>query len=137
MQAFLFKVYETQMGSWTADLKIQGFKMGKAGGCCLYLPYPIMLLLKPNCEHCGTLLPNNSEDAMICSYECTFCRNCVADLLENVCPNCGGGFVQRPPRPAMGLRRHPASTVTHLKPIDMQAFLPLKKRLVHLAPTER
>ncbi len=52
---------------------------------------------------------------MICSYECTFCRDCVDRRLENVCPNCGGGFAPRPIRPAKswrpttGLDRHPAS----------------------------
>jgi hypothetical protein len=36
---------------------------------------------------------------MICSYECTFCAACVNDVLHDVCPNCGGGFVPRPIRP--------------------------------------
>ncbi|MGB8110055.1 MAG: DUF1272 domain-containing protein, partial [Pseudolabrys sp.] len=37
-----------------------------------------------------------SAEARICSYECTFCADCVETKLNNVCPNCGGGFVSRP-----------------------------------------
>ena len=58
-----------------------------------------MLELKPICENCQKYLPNESKDAMICSFECTFCKDCVANILENVCPNCGGGFEKRPSRP--------------------------------------
>ena len=58
-----------------------------------------MLELRPNCEYCDKDLPPESTQARICSYECTFCRNCVDDKLLNVCPNCGGGFVPRPIRP--------------------------------------
>ena len=59
-----------------------------------------MLELRPNCECCDRDLPPESPDARICSYECTFCAACVEDKLHNVCPNCGGGFVPRPVRPA-------------------------------------
>ncbi|MFK8050821.1 MAG: DUF1272 domain-containing protein [Halioglobus sp.] len=38
-------------------------------------------------------------EACICTYECTFCSTCVENVLANVCPNCGGGFVARPIRP--------------------------------------
>ena len=58
-----------------------------------------MLELRPNCEACDKDLPPESTEACICTYECTFCRNCVSDLLNNVCPNCGGGFSPRPLRP--------------------------------------
>ncbi|MDA9015069.1 DUF1272 domain-containing protein [Flavobacteriaceae bacterium] len=44
-------------------------------------------------------LPNQSSEAIIYSYECTFCKDCVAAVLFNVCPNCGGGFEKRPTRP--------------------------------------
>ena len=57
------------------------------------------LELRPNCEYCDIDLPPQSTAARICSYECTFCADCV-EKLENVCPNCGGGFVPRPIRPA-------------------------------------
>lgn len=57
------------------------------------------LELRPNCEYCDKDLPPDSTEARICSYECTFCADCVATNLHNVCPNCGGGFVPRPIRP--------------------------------------
>ncbi|NND82825.1 MAG: DUF1272 domain-containing protein [Gammaproteobacteria bacterium] len=74
-----------------------------------------MLQLKPNCELCDVDLPADSAAAWICSYECTFCEQCVEHRLHNVCPNCGGGFVPRPIRPAtehragVSLTQHPAS----------------------------
>jgi len=58
-----------------------------------------MLELRPNCECCDKDLPPDSDEARICSYECTFCSTCVDTIFNNVCPNCGGGFVQRPIRP--------------------------------------
>jgi hypothetical protein len=75
-----------------------------------------MLALRPNCEACDKDLPANAADARICSYECTFCADCVETLLHDVCPNCGGGFAPRPIRPAtewrpgICLATHPAST---------------------------
>lgn len=58
-----------------------------------------MLELRPNCELCDRDLAPDSGAARICSYECTFCADCVDGTLANVCPNCGGGFVARPIRP--------------------------------------
>jgi hypothetical protein len=46
----------------------------------------------------------NAADARICSYECTFCAECVEKVLFNVCPNCGGGFAPRPIRPVVERR---------------------------------
>jgi len=63
-----------------------------------------MLEIRPNCELCDKELPPNSAEARICSYECTFCARCVKSVLENVCPNCGGGFEKRPIRPATARR---------------------------------
>jgi hypothetical protein len=81
-----------------------------------------MLQLRPNCEFCDKDLPPAATDARICSYECTFCADCVATVLHDVCPNCGGGFAPRPIRPArerrpgVGLAKQPASTQRmHLK----------------------
>lgn len=81
-----------------------------------------MLELRPNCECCDTDLPPDAPDARICSYECTFCAECVDAVLHNVCPNCGGGFAPRPVRPASEWRpgacvaRQPPSTKrVHLK----------------------
>lgn len=73
-----------------------------------------MLELRPNCECCDRDLAPDSADAFICSYECTFCRDCVDGVLQGHCPNCLGNLVPRPIRPpagpAGGLRKHPAST---------------------------
>lgn len=69
-----------------------------------------MLDLRPSCECCDRDLPPDSTEAMICSYECTFCRGCVNGPLAGRCPNCDGGFVPRPIRPAAALMRDPAST---------------------------
>jgi len=75
-----------------------------------------VLELRPNCEGCDKDLPPEAADARICTYECTFCAECVDMVLFNVCPNCGGGFVPRPIRPKTERRRgvcldkQPAST---------------------------
>ncbi|MBK6009493.1 DUF1272 domain-containing protein [Ramlibacter ginsenosidimutans] len=69
-----------------------------------------MLQLRPNCECCNRDLPAESTDAMICTYECTFCRDCATQVLKGRCPNCGGEMLQRPRRPAAMLAKHPAST---------------------------
>ena len=68
-----------------------------------------MLELRPNCECCDRDLAPDSPDARICSFECTFCADCVEQRLGGRCPNCGGGFVARPIRPPEALVRHPAS----------------------------
>ena len=75
-----------------------------------------MLQLPPNCECCDRDLPPASPDAVICSYECTFCRGCANGVLGGKCPNCGGELVCRPVRPAERLARHPASTKRVRKP---------------------
>ena len=75
-----------------------------------------MLELRPNCECCDCDLPPESAAAMICTYECTYCRTCVDTILANVCPNCGGGFQPRPIRPrtvrraGVSLAHQPAAT---------------------------
>ncbi len=74
-----------------------------------------MLELRPNCECCDKDLPPESTAAMICTFECTFCADCVADVLRGVCPNCGGNFSLRPVRPAALLGKYPASTERVLK----------------------
>jgi hypothetical protein len=74
------------------------------------------LQLRPNCEGCDRDLPADSTAARICSYECTFCADCVAQVLHDVCPNCGGGFAPRPIRPktewrpGLSLAQRPPST---------------------------
>lgn len=75
-----------------------------------------MLQLRPNCECCNRDLPNESTEARICTFECTFCSDCADTQLNHTCPNCGGELVRRPRRPAAALARHPASTERVLKP---------------------
>jgi hypothetical protein len=74
-----------------------------------------MLDLRPNCECCDRDLPPDSLDAVICTFECTFCRDCAEAALSGACPNCGGELVRRPIRPAAKLVSHPASTKRVLK----------------------
>ena len=69
-----------------------------------------MLEMRPNCECCDRDLPPDSPEAVICSFECTFCRECAEQRFNGVCPNCGGGFTHRPVRPEHLLKRYPASS---------------------------
>ncbi|HVE50305.1 MAG TPA: DUF1272 domain-containing protein [Casimicrobiaceae bacterium] len=69
-----------------------------------------MLELRPNCECCDVDLPPNATNAMICTFECTFCVSCAKELLQGRCPNCGGDLQLRPIRPADKLAKYPAST---------------------------
>jgi len=80
-----------------------------------------MLEIRPTCEHCNKDLPFDSTEAMICTFECTFCLDCVEELLGRICPNCGGNFEPRPIRPATALEKYPPSTRVVHKPVDLQA----------------
>ncbi len=86
-----------------------------------------MLQIRPVCEHCRAALPPDSTEARICSYECTFCAACVDGVLQNVCPNCGGGFERRPVRPTRDwkngncLANDPAATEVKHRPVDADA----------------
>jgi len=75
-----------------------------------------VLALRPNCECCDRDLAPDSPDARICTFECTFCADCVDTRLNGACPNCGGNLVPRPIRPTAALARFPASTERVLKP---------------------
>jgi hypothetical protein len=86
------------------------------------------LSLRPNCEYCDKDLPPDSTDARICAYECTFCADCVDNHLSNVCPNCGGGFVPRPIRPANAWR--PGVSLSHQPPSDKRVGLSYSKEEV-------
>ena len=102
-----------------------------------------MLELRPDCEHCAKPLPPAATDAMICSFECTYCRDCATGLLHNVCPNCGGGFSARPVRPARDwkngnyLGAYAASTKVKHRPVDLQAHAAFIARLETIAPEAR
>ncbi len=96
-----------------------------------------MLEIRPICENCGKALPNESEEAMICTFECTFCKDCVENILENVCPNCGGGFEKRPTRPQEKLNKYPSKKEPYFKPINVETFAILKKAKKDIKPYER
>lgn len=96
-----------------------------------------MLEMRPVCENCSKKLPNESDEAMVCTFECTFCENCVNDILKNVCPNCGGGFEKRPTRPKNKLKKHPVTTKKVFKPIDLKEFKSLQDGLINIDPRGR
>jgi DNA-binding winged helix-turn-helix (wHTH) protein len=56
----------------------------------------IGLTMKESCEACGVTLPAEGT-AFICSFECTFCRECAGAHAYR-CRNCGGELVTRPRR---------------------------------------
>ena len=74
-----------------------------------------MLELRPNCECCNIDLRSDSTEALICSFECTFCASCAEKMVLR-CPNCGGELVRRPRRAAEKLIKSPASTTRVFKP---------------------
>lgn len=102
-----------------------------------------MLELRPTCEHCNTQLPPQSPEAMICSFECTFCKSCVDHILSNVCPNCGGGFAARPQRPSRNLKGdnylgvYPASATVKHRPVNIQAHAEFAARVKDIRPEQR
>jgi hypothetical protein len=102
-----------------------------------------MLELRPTCEHCNKALPADSTEARICTYECTFCAMCTETLLENVCPNCGGGFVPRPIRPATNwkagnyLGKDPAGTKMRHRPVDLGEHARFAAPIKGISPERR
>jgi uncharacterized protein len=102
-----------------------------------------MLELRPTCEHCNQNLPPESTEAMICSFECTFCRSCVEGILSNVCPNCGGGFTARPHRPVHNwkgnnhLGAYPASATVKHRPVDLRAHTQFAAGIKGIPPERR
>ena len=102
-----------------------------------------MLELRPTCENCNTPLPPDSTDAMICTFECTFCRPCVENILDNVCPNCGGGFCPRPIRPKRDwkagdyLGAYPASTTVKHRPVDSRLHKRFAEAIKSIPPELR
>ncbi|MBT8142427.1 MAG: DUF1272 domain-containing protein [Gammaproteobacteria bacterium] len=101
-----------------------------------------MLQLRPNCEQCNKTLAPDSDEAMMCSYECTYCRDCVKRL-HNVCPNCGGGFVERPIRPTndyiegVSLKHQPASTKNIHKMVDLDEHAKFAASIRNISPDKR
>ena len=102
-----------------------------------------MLELRPTCENCNVALPPASTEARICTYECTFCAPCVERVLQNVCPNCGGGFERRPIRPSHNwkgdnwLGKDPASTKVRHRPVDREEHARFAAEIKKRAPEAR
>ena len=96
-----------------------------------------MLELRSSCEGCGKALAPNAADAMICSFECTFCEVCALTSLRNVCPNCGGNFRHRPIRPAAMLAKHPATTEQHPVGVDHGSHNAYFERYRDTPPSQR
>lgn len=102
-----------------------------------------MLQLRPTCENCNKPLPPASTEARICSYECTFCEQCVDAILFNVCPNCGGGFVPRPIRPSKNwksgnfLGKDPASATLKHRPVDLASHNQFAMPIKDIPPQQR
>jgi hypothetical protein len=102
-----------------------------------------MLELRPTCEHCNRALPADSAEAWICSFECTFCGDCVENVLGNVCPNCGGGFMPRPVRPARNwhgdnyLGKYPAAAKAKHRPLDVAAHAKFAAPIKDIPPEKR
>ena len=102
-----------------------------------------MLEIRPNCELCDRDLPPASSAARICTYECTFCADCVATVLHNVCPNCGGGFEKRPIRPVtagrkgVSLEHQPAASTRVHSPYSRAQIEAFVSQIKSLAPGER
>jgi len=96
-----------------------------------------MLEIRPNCEHCGKDLPNTSKEAMICSFECTYCRECALEIFENVCPSCSGNFVARPIRPSKMAEKYPASDKKVYAPKDLGKARILTDKYKNIQPEKR
>lgn len=96
-----------------------------------------MLEIRPNCEHCGKGLPNTSTEAMICSFECTYCKTCALEIFENVCPSCSGNFVNRPIRPSKMIEKYPPSTDKVFKPKDLDKIKINSEKFKRISPEKR
>ena len=67
-----------------------------------------MLELRPNCECCDKDLPPEAPDAMICTFECTFCADCAANVLGGTLPQLRRQFFRPPDPPGRAARQIPA-----------------------------
>ena len=70
-----------------------------------------LLEMRPSCECCDRDLSPSDDVVFICSFECTWCADCVDAFDGRRCPNCGGDLTLRPTRSPAKLADNPASTV--------------------------
>jgi hypothetical protein len=67
----------------------------------------------------------------------------VQEVLDNVCPNCGGGFVPRPIRPGRNwkngnfLGNDPASVGRKHRPVDVDAHRQFAATIKGIPPQQR
>jgi hypothetical protein len=101
------------------------------------------LELRPNCEACDKDLPPNATDVRICTFECTFCADCVDNVIRNVCPNCGGGFAPRAIRPArewrpgLSVAMRPPSTTRMRLSYTLAEIADFVRAIAPIPPDER
>lgn len=96
-----------------------------------------MIEIRTSCENCNKQFQANSEEAMIGAFECTFCKECVDSVLQNVCPNCGGGFEKRPTLPKEYLSKYPVSMTKVFRPINLTEFQKRLDKYKNIKPSER
>lgn len=98
---------------------------------------PDMLELRLNCENWNIPFPPNCEDAIINTYGYTFRKTSMDGLLGNLCPNCIGGFEERPIRPKEQFKELPPLAKSVYQTEDFDGFrekkekdrqIPLKQR---------
>jgi uncharacterized protein len=129
--------------SLIAEFIKQALSLGIGMGFVLSKERVMALELRPNCECCDKDLPPNSTEVRICTFECTFCADCVEAVLHNVCPNCGGGFEKRPIRPVtewrlgLSVAKRPASTErVHLE-FTRDEIAGFSQRIKDIKPEDR
>jgi hypothetical protein len=67
----------------------------------------------------------------------------VENILDNVCPNCGGGFCPRPIRPKTDwkngdyLGAYPASTTVRHRPVDLRLHKQFTAAIKWIPPESR
>ena len=96
-----------------------------------------MLEIRPNCEHCNKDLPNTSSEAMICTFECTYCKTCALEIFKNVCPSCSGNFVERPIRRKKMVKKYPVSETRIYKPKDLNIARKNSEAFKDISPEKR
>lgn len=96
-----------------------------------------MIDYRPGCENCDKDLPVTSTEAMICAFECTFCRDCVDGILHNVCPNCTGGFENRPVLVKKFASTHPQKTTRIHDPVNPDEFAQVLQQYKDIPPENR
>ena len=77
--------------------------------------------MRPGCECCDRDLSPSHSDVYICSFECTWCADCVDGFPGRRCPNCGGALTLRPLRAPEKLLTAPGCTLRVVHPDCLRA----------------